>query len=129
MPKVNVYISYDFEHDRALRDLLQAQGEEPESPFQMIDSSVEDLFTAEWVAKIRKRIRHVDQVIFICARNTNLARGVALEYALTREEGKPYFLLQGRENKAMRKPSMALASDKVYAWTSDNLRALIAGKR
>lgn len=129
MPKTNVFISYDFEHDFTLRELLQAQGENLESPFQMTDCSVEELFTEEWVSKVRERIRRVDQVIFICGGYTNLARGMALEYALTREEGKPYFLLQGRENKAMSRPRLALSSDNVYAWTGDNLKSLIAGKR
>jgi hypothetical protein len=95
----------------------------------MVDSSVEELFTEEWVAKVRERIRHVDQVIFLCGRYSNLARGMALEYAITQEEGKPYFMLQGRENKAMRKPRLALETDKVYAWTPENLKVLIAGKR
>lgn len=129
MTKVNVFISFDYAHDQELRDRLFEQGRNPNSPYQMVDSSVEELFTESWKERIRQRIKYVDQVIFLCGKYTNLASGVALEFAITQQEGKPYFLLQGRENKAMRKPSFASETDKVYAWTWENVKSLIAGTR
>ncbi len=129
MTKANVFISFDYKHDRELRDLLRAQDQNPDSPFQITDSSVEELLTDAWKQKIRERIRKVDQVIFICGKFTNGARGVDLEYTIAQEEGKPHFLLQGHTDKAWMKPGRANESDKVYAWTWDNLKLLVAGAR
>jgi hypothetical protein len=129
MPKANVFISFDFKHDRDLGDLLQAQDKDPDSPFQMTDCSVEELLTDAWKIKIRERIKRVDQVIVLCSQFTNSAKGVDTEFAIMQEESKPYFLLQGRKDKARRKPKAALDSDEVYAWTLDNLKLLVGGAR
>jgi hypothetical protein len=129
MTKANVFISFDHDHDRELRDELEAQGKNLDSPFQMTDSSVKELFTDDWQKEIRSRIQKVDQVIFICGKFTNSARGVNLEYTIAQEEGKPYFLLQGRTDKAWRTPRLVNESDKVYAWTWDNLKLLVGGAR
>jgi hypothetical protein len=40
-----------------------------------------------------------------------------------------YFLLAGRANVTNEKPNAALPSDKLYRWTWDNLKRLIAGQR
>lgn len=127
--KTNVFVSFDFEHDRDLRDLLQVQGNDPDARFKVTDCSVEPLQTNAWKLKIRERIKRVDQVIFICGERTSRAKGVGLEFAITREEGKPYFLLQGRANKSSLKPHRAASSDKVYGWTPKNLQILISGRR
>lgn len=129
MTKINTFISFDFENDQDLRDLLWAQDKQPEASFQMTDCSVEELLTDGWREKIRERIRRVDQVIFICGERTHRAQGVGVEYAVTRQQGKPYFFLQGRPNKSSSRPRRATDSDKIYMWTLDNLQALLAGKR
>ena len=129
MTKTNLFISFDFEHDQDLRDLLLAQDKNPDVTFQMTDCSVQALLTDAWKMKIRERIKRVDQVIFICGERTNDAKGVGLEFAITQEESKPYFLLQGRPNKSARKPRRATTSDKVYTWTLDNLQLLMGGAR
>ncbi len=129
MTKTKIFISYDFEHDQDLRDLLIAQDKNLDVSFQTTDWSLEELVTDAGRMKIRERIKRVDQVIFICGERTNSAQGVGVEFALTREEDKPYFLLQGRTNKSSRKPRRATDSDKIYAWTLDNLRVLMGGAR
>ena len=53
--------------------------------------------------------------------------GVAAEISITREEGKPYFLLKGRRRKTCTKPRMALRTDEMHSWTWENLRRLIEG--
>jgi hypothetical protein len=52
-----------------------------------------------------------------------------VELTIAREEGKPYFLLWGYSDKNCTKPGSATANDKIYKWTWDNLKALIAGNR
>ena len=123
------FISFDFDHDEELRNALVGQAKNSDSPFSIADWSVHEPFDTNWRQRVRERIQRTDLTIVICGQHTHTARGVAAEVAITREEGKPYFLLWGRPNGNCTKPGMALASDLIYRWTWDNLKNLIAGAR
>lgn len=123
------FISFDFDHDEDLRNLLVGQAKNPDSPFDITDWSVKEPMTGNWKEKVRQRICRTDLTIVICGEYTYSATGVATELAITREEYKPYFLLDGRKDKAFTKPKSAYYSDKVYTWTWENLKRLIAGER
>jgi Thoeris protein ThsB, TIR-like domain len=123
------FISFDYDHDEDLRVMLAGQAKNPATPFVMQNWSVKEPMTGDWKAKVRSRIRSTDLTIVICGAYTHTATGVATELTITREEGKPYFLLWGRPNAACMKPTTANASDKIYRWTWDNLKALIEGAR
>jgi len=129
MAKKRVFTSFDFDHDEDLRVLLIGQSRNPESPFDMADWSLKDALSGDWKAKVRSRIRSVDQVIIICGTHTDSAAGVSAELRIAQEEKKPYFLLQGRANQTCKKPSAADPRDKIYTWSWDNLKALVGGAR
>lgn len=129
MAMKRAFISFDFDHDEELRDALVGQSRLPDSPFSIADWSIHEPIASNWREKARERIRKTDLTIVICGEHTHSAKGVAAEVSITREEGKPYFLLHGRPNKTCTKPAMSLGSDKIYNWTWDNLRQLIAGER
>lgn len=124
-----VFISFDFDHDEDLRNLVVGQSKNPDSPFQIADRSVHEPQTGDWREKIRQRIRRVEQVAVICGHYTARATGVATEVKIAREELKPYFLLCGRATGTVRKPTTALPTDKIHSWTWENLKKLIAGQR
>ena len=126
---VRVFTAFDYDHDESLRNLLMGQAKHPDTPFEMHDWSVKEPFTGDWKAKVRARIRTADQVIVLCGEHTHAAVGVSVELTIAREEGKPYFLLWGYSDKTCTKPASATANDKIYKWTWDNLKALIAGTR
>jgi hypothetical protein len=126
---VRVFTAFDYDHDESLRNLLMGQAKHPDTPFDMHDWSVKEPFTGDWKAKVRTRIRGVDQVIVLCGEHTDTATGVNAELTIAREEGKPYFLLWGYSDKTCVKPASAVTGDKIYKWTWDNLKALIAGNR
>ena len=123
------FISFDFDHDEDLRNLLAGQAKHPDTPFDFADWSVKELMTGDWQEKVRRRIRATDFTLVICGEWTHTARGVAAELNMSREEGKPYFLLWGRSEKTCTKPTSAVPSDKIYNWTWDNLKALVGGAR
>jgi hypothetical protein len=123
------FISFDFDHDEDLRNLLVGQSKHPDSPFQISDWSVREPFVGNWQEKVRARIRRTDLTIVICGAYTHLATGVATELSITRQEMHPYFLLAGRADQSAQKPTTAYESDKIYKWTWDNLKALIEGRR
>ena len=124
-----VFISFDFDNDEDLRNLLAGQVKNPDSPFEIVDYSIKEPIEKKWKEEVRSRIRAADLVIIICGENTDAAKGVAAEMTITCEEQKPYFLLCGRANGNCKKPAMALKADKIYTWTRKNLNALIEGGR
>lgn len=123
-----VFISFDYDHDLDLKNLLVGQAKNPDSPFEIADWSIKDP-SADWKQRARERIRRVAQVAVICGEHTDVATGVSEEIRIARSESKPYFLLYGRAEKTCRKPTAALADDKMYKWTWENLKKLIAGSR
>lgn len=129
MPVKRAFISFDFDHDEDLRNLLAGQAKHPESPFEIKDRSLKEPLTGDWKEKVRRRMNNVDVVIVICGEYTHTAAGVAAELSIAREANKPYFLLWGRNGKTCTKPTMALDSDKIYEWTWENLKNLIGGVR
>lgn len=127
MAKKKVFVSFDYDNDARLKDLLVGQAELKDSPFELADWSIKEHMTGDWKEKARKRIRTVDIVCVLCGEKTHTATGVAAEVALAQEEGKEYFLLKGYSDKTCTKP--AKSTDKIYAWTWDNLKKLIGGSR
>ncbi len=127
--KKRAFISFDFDHDEDLRNLLVGQAQHPDTPFEIKDRSLRESLTGDWKDKVRRRMDNVDLVIVICGEKTAMAAGVAAELTIARDKGKPYFLLWGRSDKTCIKPTSALESDKIYKWTWDNLKALIGGAR
>ena len=124
-----VFISFDFDHDEDIRNLLVGQAKNPDTPFQIQNWSVKEPMTGNWKEKVRTRIRQTDLTIVLCGERTHTASGVAAELSISKEEGKPYFLLWGRSQKTCTKPSSASQSDQIYRWTWDNLKSLISGNR
>ena len=128
MAKTRVFISYDYDNDLDLKAMLVGQAANPDSPFYIADWSIKTA-SPTWLDEARRRIRASDMVAVICGLSTHTATGVAAEVTIAKEEGKPYFLLWGRAQGACTSPTSARSSDKVYKWTWDNLKALVAGNR
>ncbi len=129
MAKVKVFISFDFDHDEDLRNLLVGQAKKPDSPFEIADYSLKEPLTGDWKSKIRERIKRVEQVCVICGLHTDTATGVSAELKIAQEENKQYFLLKGHGDKTCKLPTAARPSDKMYNWTWENLKLLIGGSR
>jgi len=123
------FISFDYDHDLELKNLLVGQAKNPDSPFNIADFSIKEPISTNWKAKARTRIKGCDVVIVICGEYTHTATGVSAELEITQEEKVPYFLLWGRSEKTCTKPLKAHTADKIYKWTWDNLKALINGQR
>ncbi len=122
--KTRVFISFDYDHDQALKNLLIGQARHERSPFSVEDWSIKQASTA-WKSDARDRIRRADQVIVICGYHTHQAVGVSAELGIAKKEEKPYFLLRGRKNGWVRRPRGASVWwDTVHPWTWDSLRTM-----
>lgn len=121
------FISFDYDHDARLKDLLVGQAKHSDTPFEIADWSIKTA-SPTWKAEARNRIKRAGLVIVLCGQNTRSAVGVAEELKIAQEEGVPYFLLAGYKTGSV-KPTTAKATDKLYTWTWDNLKALVKGNR
>ena len=123
-----VFISFDYDWDLDLKNLLVGQAKYPDSPFEISDYSIKTA-SPQWRDEARRRIAASSTVAVICGQHTDKATGVSVEVALAQELGKPYFLLAGRSAGGNKKPSAAEASDSLYKWTWPNLKTLVEGGR
>ena len=129
MAKTRVFVSFDYDHDESLRNLLVGQSKHSDSPFELVDWSIKEAIDKNWKEHARRRIRAVDVVAVICGLNTNTATGVDAEMQIAKEESISYFLLTGYADKNCQRPKAAKSTDKMYRWTWDNLKVLIGGGR
>jgi hypothetical protein len=129
MAKSRAFISFDYDNDANLKHLLVGQAKHSDSPFELADWSIKEEIDENWKTKARTRIKSVDVVIVICGKNTNTATGVSAEVSIAQAENVPYFLLEGYSSGGCIKPRSAKSTDKIYAWTWDNLKNLINGSR
>lgn len=129
MAKKRVFISFDYDHDLDLKNLLVGQAKNEDSPFEIADFSIKEAISEDWKKKARTRIKGCDVVAVICGEYTDTASGMSAEVKIAQEEKVNYFLLWGRKDKPCKKPKAAHDSDKIYKWTWDNFKALIGGAR
>ena len=129
MSKKRTFISFDYDHDSDLKNLLVGQARNNDSPFEITDMSIKEPISNNWKANARRRIKGCDVVVVICGKYTDTATGVSAELRIAQEESVPYFLLWGRADSNCVKPTAVKTSDKIYKWTWDNLKMLIGGAR
>lgn len=129
MSKKRMFISFDYDNDVDLKNLLVGQAKNPDSPFEIVDMSIKEAIHSNWKENARRRIKSCDVVTVICGKHTDNATGVSAELLIAQEERIPYFLLYGRSNDNCKKPKAAKVSDSMYKWTWDNLKSLINGNR
>jgi len=122
--KCRAYISFDYDYDRDLKNLLLGQSRNDDSPFFIEDWSIKKA-TPSWQADARKRIRRSNVVIVICGRQTHQAVGVTREIEIAREENIRFFLLRGRKDAMIRRPmGTSWWSEDLHTWTWNNLKRL-----
>ena len=129
MARKRVFISFDYDHDEGAKIMLVGQAKHPDSLFDFKDASVKEYLTGDWKDKVRRRMDNIDLVIVLCGQYTHSASGVATELEIARDKFKEYFLLAAYSDKTCTRPTTAKATDKIYNWTWDNLKALVGGAR
>jgi len=127
--KARVFISFDYDHDRDLKNLLVGQSKNESTPFIFEDWSIKQE-TSGWKADARTRIQRCGLVIVICGLQTHQAAGVAAEVSIAKDEGVPYYLLRGRKQGRVRRPrGTSMWWDELHPWKWDNLRVITKVKR
>lgn len=90
--KKRAFISFDFDNDEQLRNALNAQSKNENSPFYFEDWSVKDPFPqSTWKSDVKTKIKKCDFVIVIIGKNAYKCNGVLEEIKIANEEWLPSF--------------------------------------
>ena len=123
MVKKRVFVSFDFDNDKAFKDFIVGQARNPDSPFEIIDTSLKEAAPMKtWEEKARLAIRRSDLVLVMVGPNTHRAPGVLKEVDMARAEGKPIVQVIGyRDGNYTPVPN----AGRLYRWDWDNLKKLL----
>ena len=125
MAKKKVFVSFDFDNDKALKDFIIGQAKNPDSPFEVSDHSLKEAAPEkDWVEKARRAISRSDVLIVMLGPKTKKASGVLKEVKIANELKKKKFQIIGYKvgTEDWRVPD----AGRVYRWNWENLKKLLA---
>lgn len=117
MPKTKVFISYDYDHDRQLKETLVGQAKLSDSPFSVADISIQAELQ-NWQQEARKAIGACDVFVVLLGEHTHQAHGVRREAKMAKDLGKRRFQLRKKGHR----PSPVHGAGEVVAWKWKNLK-------
>ena len=125
MAKKRVFVSFDFDNDKPLKEFIIGQARLPGSPFEVADHSLkESQPEKEWERKARIAISRVEVLIVILGSQTKRASGVLKEVKMANHLGKTRFQIIGYKNG---KSEWAVpGGGRTYLWNWDNLKKLLS---
>src|SRR6059036_1161629 len=96
MPKTKIFVSYDFDSDKVLKDFIIGQARNADSPFEVSDHSLKEAAPErDWLVKARQAIARSDVFIVMLGSKTKSAPGVLKEVKIANELSKPTFQIIG----------------------------------
>ncbi len=113
MPK-RIFIAFAKEDER-IRNLLKGQSLNTGSPFEYVDMSVKEPYSATWKQRTRARIRGSAGVVALISKNTPRASGQVWEIRCAIAERKP--LLGLWIYKDDRTKPKVMEGKRVVVWT------------
>lgn len=123
MAKKRVFISFDYDNDLYLKNLLVGQAKNPDSPFEISDWSLKEAAPQwDWENKAEAKIKNVDIVVVIAGTYTYRASGVLKEIALARKHNKKVVQIKPQGTY----PNRVENAGVLYDWTWDNLKSLLS---
>jgi len=125
MAKTKVFVSYDFDNDRALYDFIIGQSKLSDSPFEVSDHSLKEAAPErDWEAKARAAINRADKFIVMLGSKTRYASGVKKEVVMAKSLGRTRFQIIGYRDGSR---DWAVPDAGVtYSWNWNNLKTLLA---
>jgi hypothetical protein len=118
-----IFVSFDFDNDRVLRDFVIGQAKNPDAPYSVIDHSLkESAPEKDWEEKAESAIRRSDIVLVMVGPKTHRAQGVLKEVAMARRAKVKIVQIIGyKEGKYTPVPD----AGQLYSWTRENLKTLL----
>jgi len=125
MARTKVFISYDFDNDKRLKDFIIGQARLHDSPFEVSDHSLKEAAPQKyWEIKARAAIMRADKFIVMLGPRTRFASGVRKEVAIAKTLGKARFQIIGYStgSRDWAVPDAGMT----YNWNWDTLKRLLA---
>jgi len=123
MSKKKVFISFDYDKDLSLKNLLVGQAKLPDSPFEISDWSMKEVAAErDWEEKALARIKRSDIVVVITSYSTYKASGVKKEVVMARNNYTKIIQLKPQGTN----PTRVENAGTLYYWTWDNLKTLLS---
>lgn len=124
MATKRVFVSFDFDHDKIVKEFVIGQSKLPDSPFTVIDTSLKEAAPEKrWEDKARVAIRRSDVVMVMVGQYTHRAPGVLKEVQMARDEGKPIYQIIGYKDGSY---TAVPNAGRLYRWNWANLKQLLA---
>ncbi len=123
MARKRVFVSFDFDNDRALKEFIVGQAKLADSPFEIVDCSLKEAAPMKtWEEKARRAIEGSDIVLVMVGASTHKASGVLKEVAMARAAGIPLVQIIGYKDGTY---TAVKDAGRLYAWNWDNLKKLL----
>ncbi len=121
MPKKKeVFVGFDFDNDRVLKEFIIEQAKNPDSPFEVIDHSLKEAAPArDWEAKAESAIKKSDLVLVMVGPKTYRASGVLKEVRMARAAEIPIVQIIGYKNGDY---TAVPNAGRLYSWNWENLK-------
>ena len=117
--KTRVFVSFDFDNDKVLKDFIIGQSKNPDSPFEVTDYSMKEAAPEKnWEEEAEKRIKRSEVILVVVGKNTHKASGVLKEVRMARENEKKMAQIIGRKDENYKRVPDA---GQLYSWSWDNL--------
>jgi hypothetical protein len=124
MAKTRVFVSFDFDNDRVLKDFILGQAKLADSPFDVVDHSLKEAAPEhDWERKARAAIGRSEIVLVMVGAQTHRAQGVLEEVAMARQAGVKVVQIIGYKSGDYTPVPNA---GRPYAWSWENLKKLLS---
>ena len=122
MAKSRVFVAFDFDNDKTLKDFIIGQARNDDSPFEVIDGSMKEAAPEkDWEDEARRRIKQADVVIVMVGPKTYKAPGVLKEVGIARDERIPIYQIIGYRDS---NPEPVPGAGRLLSWSRENLKKL-----
>jgi len=123
MAKKRVFVSFDFDNDKILKEFIVGQAKLPDAPFEIVDCSLKEAAPMKsWEDKARAAIKGSDIVLVMVGPSTHKAPGVLKEVKMARDEGIPICQVIGyKDGNYTAVPD----AGRLYSWNWENLKKLL----
>ena len=125
MSKKRVFVSFDFDNDKTLKDFIIGQAKNPDSPFEVSDHSLKEAAPdKDWLDKAKAAIGRAEVFLVMLGSKTRTAPGVLKEVTIANDLNKTRFQIIGYSDGS---ETWAVPNaGRVYRWSWDNLKNLLS---
>src|SRR5215469_641010 len=124
MAKTKVFVSFDFDNDKVLKDFIIGQAKLADSPFEVSDLSLKEAAPERtWETKARAAISRADIFVVMLGPKTKKAPGVKKEVAMAKSLGKKRVQIIGYKggSRDWAVPDAGVT----YIWSWDTVKRLL----